>query len=146
MAPAVIQENHSLSNDDSTRFRPSKLVHTNGNATSSNNLKTPKPDLTPGPSTPEPLAEKTAAGPHLDASYNIVERPIGTRRRIRVVCMGAGYSGLMMAMVFSERMKDKNAELVIYERNDDLGGTWLENRYVSERFEMVEMGLLTGIS
>jgi cation diffusion facilitator CzcD-associated flavoprotein CzcO len=66
---------------------------------------------------------------NLDASYKILERPIGTRRRIRVVCMGAGYSGLLMAIVFSEKMQDKNAELVIYERNHDLGGTWLENRY-----------------
>lgn len=102
-----------------------KSAYTNGNGVSH---KTPKPDLTPEPSVPEPLVTKTA--PALDASYKIVERPIGTRRRIRVVCMGAGYSGLMMAMVFNERMKDKNAELVIYERNEDLGGTWLENRYV----------------
>lgn len=65
---------------------------------------------------------------HLDPSYKIIEQPIGTRRPIRVACMGVGYSGLMMAIVFSERMKDKNAELVIYERNEDLGGTWLENR------------------
>ena len=63
-----------------------------------------------------------------DSAYNIVEEPIGTRRPIRVACMGAGYSGLMMGIVFSERMKGKNAELVIYERNQDLGGTWLENR------------------
>ncbi|KAJ5604597.1 hypothetical protein N7510_009751 [Penicillium lagena] len=66
---------------------------------------------------------------NLDPFYTIVEQPIGTRRPIRVACMGAGYSGLMMAIVFSEKMKDKNAELVIYERNKDLGGTWLENRY-----------------
>lgn len=65
---------------------------------------------------------------NLDPFYKIVEQPIGTRRPIRVACMGAGYSGLMMAIVFSEKMKDKNAELVIYERNEDLGGTWLENR------------------
>ncbi len=44
--------------------------------------------------------------------------------------MGAGYSGLMMAIVFSERMQDRSAELVIYERNGDLGGTWLENRFL----------------
>ncbi|GAM39067.1 hypothetical protein TCE0_034f10308 [Talaromyces pinophilus] len=66
---------------------------------------------------------------HLDPSYQIIEQPIGTRRPIRIACMGAGYSGLMMAIMFSETMKDKNAELVIYERNKDLGGTWLENRY-----------------
>lgn len=66
--------------------------------------------------------------PGLSPNYTINEQPIGTRRPIRVACMGAGYSGLMMGIVFSEQMKDKNAELVIYERNEDLGGTWLENR------------------
>lgn len=64
----------------------------------------------------------------LDPNYTITEKPIGTRRPIRVACMGAGYSGLMMATVFSQKMQNKNAELVIYERNEDLGGTWLENR------------------
>jgi hypothetical protein len=68
------------------------------------------------------------AASHLDPLYKIIEQPIGTHRPIRVACMGAGYSGLMMAMVFSEKMKDKSAELIIYERNEDLGGTWLENR------------------
>lgn len=72
--------------------------------------------------------EKEAAS-LLDPLYKIIEQPIGTRRPIKVACMGAGYSGLMMSIVFSERMKDSNAELVIYERNEDLGGTWLENRY-----------------
>ncbi|KAL4876146.1 hypothetical protein BJY04DRAFT_231971 [Aspergillus karnatakaensis] len=66
---------------------------------------------------------------NLDPAYKIIEQPIGTRRPIRVACMGAGYSGLMMGIIFSQRMKNKNAELVIYERNHDLGGTWLENRY-----------------
>ena len=64
----------------------------------------------------------------LDPLYEITEQPIKTRRPIKVVCMGAGYSGLMMGILFSERMKDKNAELLIYERNADLGGTWFENR------------------
>lgn len=73
------------------------------------------------------LAVDTAAA--LDPSYTIKEEPIGTRRPIRVVCMGAGYSGLMMAIMFSQKMQGKNAELVVYERNEDLGGTWLLNRY-----------------
>lgn len=74
---------------------------------------------------------KTTASTHqhrLDPGYTIVEQPIGTRRPLRVVCLGAGYSGLMMGIVFNERMKDANAEFVIYERNADLGGTWYENR------------------
>lgn len=65
---------------------------------------------------------------HLNPEYTIVEQPIGTRRSLRIVCLGAGYSGLMMGIVFNERMKDANAEFVIYERNADLGGTWYENR------------------
>lgn len=64
----------------------------------------------------------------LDPNYTIIEKPIGTRRPIRVVCLGAGYSGLMMGIVFNERMKEANADFVIYERNADLGGTWYENR------------------
>jgi hypothetical protein len=63
-----------------------------------------------------------------NASYVIREEPIRTRRPLRVVCMGAGYSGLMMAIVISKQLQDSNLEFVIYERNKDLGGTWLENR------------------
>lgn len=74
------------------------------------------------------LNDLSSSSVHLDPAYQIIEQPIGTRRPIRIACMGAGYSGLMMAIMFSETMKDKNAELVIYERNKDLGGTWLENR------------------
>lgn len=61
--------------------------------------------------------------------YTINEAPLGTRRPIRIVCMGAGYSGLMMGIIVSERMQRDNVDFVIYDRNDDLGGTWLENKY-----------------
>ena len=83
----------------------------------------------------------------LDSLYQITEKPIGTRRPIRVACLGAGYSGLMMSIVFSQKMKDKNAELVIYERNDDLGGTWLENRYTlsDQMFKRSSTDRRTGI-
>ncbi|KAL2833548.1 hypothetical protein BJY01DRAFT_259862 [Aspergillus pseudoustus] len=74
------------------------------------------------------MPSKTSSTP-LDPNYAILEQPIGTRRHIRIACMGAGYSGLMMAIVFNERMRGRDAEFVIYERNEDLGGTWLENRY-----------------
>lgn len=66
--------------------------------------------------------------PVLDPSYKLLEQPIGTRRSIRIVSLGAGYSGLMMGIMYNERMKHQNIEFVIYERNEDLGGTWFENR------------------
>ncbi|KAJ9608099.1 hypothetical protein H2200_007087 [Cladophialophora chaetospira] len=73
------------------------------------------------------FADEVKSG--LDPPYQIVEQPIGTHRPLRVACLGAGYSGLMMSIVVSQKMKDSNVEFVIYERNSDLGGTWLENRY-----------------
>lgn len=62
------------------------------------------------------------------STYNIREEPIHTRRPISVVCLGAGYSGILMGIIWSQRMQNRDAELVIYERNNDIGGTWLENR------------------
>lgn len=64
----------------------------------------------------------------INSDYRINEKPIRYRRPLRVVCMGAGYSGLMMGIVHNERMKQKNIDCTIYERNKDLGGTWLESR------------------
>lgn len=61
-------------------------------------------------------------------TYEIREEPIHTRRPIRVICLGAGYSGILMGIIWNQRMQNRNAELVTYERNNDLGGTWLENR------------------
>ena len=63
------------------------------------------------------------------SAYEIREEPIHTRRPLRVICLGAGYSGILMGIIWNQRMQNRNAELVIYERNNDIGGTWLENRY-----------------
>lgn len=41
--------------------------------------------------------------------------------------MGAGFSGLYLALRLQQRCE--NVELVIYEKNEDVGGTWLENTY-----------------
>jgi cation diffusion facilitator CzcD-associated flavoprotein CzcO len=48
----------------------------------------------------------------------------------RLVCIGAGYAGLMMAYKIKHQMKMEDVvDLCIYEKNHDVGGTWLENRY-----------------
>lgn len=56
------------------------------------------------------------------------EIPIDAGRSIKVVCIGAGYSGILTAIRFPQRVP--NLELVVYEKNADIGGTWYENRYV----------------
>ncbi|KAH8654484.1 flavin-binding monooxygenase-like protein [Tricladium varicosporioides] len=48
-------------------------------------------------------------------------------RRLKVLTIGAGVSGIMMA--YKIQKDCENVEHVIYEKNDDIGGTWLENRY-----------------
>ena len=54
------------------------------------------------------------------------EHAIDANRRIKVICLGAGYSGILTAIRFPQHIA--NLELVIYEKNDDIGGTWYENR------------------
>jgi cation diffusion facilitator CzcD-associated flavoprotein CzcO len=54
-------------------------------------------------------------------------RPIDTDRPMKVVCIGAGMSGILTAIRFPQRIQ--NLDLTIYEKNDDIGGTWYENNY-----------------
>lgn len=56
--------------------------------------------------------------------------PIGEHRPIRVACIGAGYSGLMMAIIASQKFEKHRVDFQIYEAEADLGGTWLVNRQV----------------
>ncbi|CAO2658339.1 Nn.00g060620.m01.CDS01 [Neocucurbitaria sp. VM-36] len=48
-------------------------------------------------------------------------------RRLRVLTIGAGLSGIQIA--YQIQKYTENVEHVIYEKNTDIGGTWLENRY-----------------
>lgn len=58
--------------------------------------------------------------------YVVTEAPLGTPRRVRVIMVGAGASGLNMARHMELHME--NYEIVIYEKNAGVGGTWFENR------------------
>lgn len=99
MAPSIIEERHESSNSFT---QPKQAVHS-----------VPAQTLDPS---------------KISSDYQINEVPIRHRRPLRVVCMGAGYSGLMMGIIHDAKMKQKNIDFVIYERNEDLGGTWLENK------------------
>jgi len=48
-------------------------------------------------------------------------------RKLKVLTIGAGVSGILMAYQIQKQCE--NVEHVIYEKNADIGGTWLENRY-----------------
>jgi cation diffusion facilitator CzcD-associated flavoprotein CzcO len=59
--------------------------------------------------------------------YRISEQPLHQKAPIRIVCVGAGASGLQIAYKAERALE--NYELQIYDKNDDVGGTWLENVY-----------------
>lgn len=60
-------------------------------------------------------------------AYAVQEQPLGTTRHIRIACIGAGVSGLNLIRTLRRNLTDY--EVVVYEKNTDVGGTWLENRY-----------------
>jgi hypothetical protein len=55
-------------------------------------------------------------------------------RPIKVICIGAGISGMCAAIRFNQRIK--NLDFVAYEKNADIGGTWFENRYPGVRCDI----------
>lgn len=67
--------------------------------------------------------------PESDASgYRIREQPYGTKKKLRVILMGAGASTVNFLKRAEEEMSD--LDICVYEKNSDVGGTWLENRYI----------------
>ncbi|KAI0311859.1 FAD/NAD-P-binding domain-containing protein [Amylostereum chailletii] len=48
-------------------------------------------------------------------------------RPMKVICIGAGYSGITSAIRFRQRVP--NLELKIYEKAEGIGGTWYSNKY-----------------
>ncbi len=96
---------------------------------------------TPPPSCPSEPALSTAAEPmaqlaghsaaaepsQAGAAYTVREQPLGSARHVRIVGVGAGASGLNLIRTLRLNLSDY--EVTIYEKNADVGGTWLENRY-----------------
>ncbi|KAH8910728.1 FAD/NAD(P)-binding domain-containing protein [Coniochaeta sp. PMI_546] len=81
------------------------------------------PQFQQHPAGPGPTGSNTSH----DGSYKIREEPLGSAKAIRIVLIGAGASGLNMIRTL--RLGLTNYELIVYEKNEDIGGTWFENRY-----------------
>ncbi|KAL3455229.1 hypothetical protein BJX64DRAFT_272785 [Aspergillus heterothallicus] len=52
-----------------------------------------------------------------------------TPRKLRVVCIGAGFSGLTVAYKLKHERPLNYVDLTIYEKNPEVGGVWYENVY-----------------
>ncbi|KAL3603121.1 hypothetical protein FPOAC2_07438 [Fusarium poae] len=75
---------------------------------------------------PDGRCDYSTPGSH---GYSIPNTTYGdaSNRRLKVVTIGAGFSGILLA--YELQKKCQNVEHVIYEKNHEIGGTWLENRY-----------------
>lgn len=67
--------------------------------------------------------------PELRTGYQYSKQYLCQPRPLRVIVIGSGLSGIAAVKIFRERFADKPVELVVYEKNEDVTGTWLENRY-----------------
>lgn len=62
--------------------------------------------------------------------YQYAHQYHGQRRHVRIAIVGAGLSGIAAVKLFREIFpQEGEVSLVIYEKNADVTGTWLENRY-----------------
>jgi hydroxyversicolorone monooxygenase len=66
---------------------------------------------------------------NVGSGCTIPNQPINSHgnRKIKVLGIGAGISGIMMAYKIQKQCT--NVELKIVEKNPDIGGTWYNNRY-----------------
>ncbi|KAK0632553.1 hypothetical protein B0T14DRAFT_560233 [Immersiella caudata] len=59
--------------------------------------------------------------------FTLKQEPVENLRPLRVVVVGAGFSGIAAAIRIPERLR--NVDLTVYEKNDGVGGVWWLNKY-----------------
>lgn len=69
----------------------------------------------------------TFASSNTTSSFTLHDTPIENQRPLKVIVVGAGYSGIYHGIRIPERLR--NVDLTIYDKNAGVGGTWFENRY-----------------
>ena len=62
------------------------------------------------------------------SGFRLLEKTVENFRPMKIIVIGAGPSGICSGIRIPERLK--NTELVIYDKNEGVGGVWWENRYV----------------
>ncbi|KAK4507536.1 hypothetical protein PRZ48_001271 [Zasmidium cellare] len=88
------------------------------------------PDAANGP---RPNPPERYGQPLADSWVPLYKKPLKTpTRKLRIACIGAGIAAMNLAYKLYHEWHDTlgpHTELVIYEANEDMGGTWLVNTY-----------------
>jgi cation diffusion facilitator CzcD-associated flavoprotein CzcO len=69
----------------------------------------------------------TAAGERFEKPFELLQQWHSQLRKLRIIHVGAGATGLCAAFKLERQLTDY--ELVCYDKNHEVGGTWLQNRY-----------------
>ena len=64
---------------------------------------------------------------HIASKDVLSARSVDSIRPLKVICIGAGISGILTAIKFPTKVNE--LDLRIYDKNNEVGGTWFENRY-----------------
>jgi hypothetical protein len=73
--------------------------------------------------------EATEAYKEIDElAYALSRVPTFTSRPLKIIAIGAGFSGLALTRAVHVG-KLPNASITVYEKNAGVGGTWFENKY-----------------
>lgn len=90
------------------------------------------PGLTNGHSAPHTNGAKPAAANGVTADpFSLGKDYAYTPRKLKVITIGAGFSGLLIAHKLQHRFPEMQdiVEHTIFESRKDVGGTWLANDY-----------------
>ncbi|KAI9510792.1 FAD/NAD-P-binding domain-containing protein [Russula earlei] len=68
------------------------------------------------------VQELSAPRPSMNYDFSV-----GEYRQVKVVCIGAGFSGIIAGIRFTQKVP--NLDLTIYEKEGGIGGTWHVNKY-----------------
>ena len=113
----------------SSRLLTSIMANNHVNGTSSSSAAEDAINFYQNSAQHQPNPANTPGYKNVDSlAFEMSRVPMRTPRPLKIICVGAGISGLNIAHeVDTGGFKD--CELTIYEKNSDLGGTWFENRY-----------------
>ncbi|KAI6846811.1 FAD/NAD(P)-binding domain-containing protein [Hortaea werneckii] len=117
-----------LSHDSLLKYKSdvSHVEHAGAQRTGQSNGITHYPE-TNNATVPKQQQQAAHINPKATPQWQLHDRPIENQRPVRVIVIGAGYSGVYCGIRIPERMR--NCSLAIYEKNAGIGGTWYENRY-----------------
>ncbi|KAJ3493612.1 hypothetical protein NLG97_g4625 [Lecanicillium saksenae] len=105
------------------------------NTTVSNHKSTSRDGIHTDEKRSHGLDISTAANAQRQASpLEIVDRYIDEPRPLKVAVIGGGLAGILAGILLPAKVP--GIQLTIYEKNEDLGGTWLENIYPGVRCDI----------